>query len=153
MLNKSVNFNKNETESRLENPTYSFRETNLVLQRNKSKTVMSWSSRKKKEDNFCTVYFVRKEFFFNICVLSQCIVYRIPFQIYIRLHIKKHYFVNFCCLFLKLLKAFSVSLRKTYFFPQTIFFLRKKTFFCLMKFHSTKTKLFCKKTQIILEKS
>ena len=27
------------------------------------------------------------------------------------LHIKKHYFIHFCCLFLKSLKAFSVSIR------------------------------------------
>ena len=31
-LNKNVNFNKNETEAKMENFTYSFRETNLVLQ-------------------------------------------------------------------------------------------------------------------------
>ena len=30
-LNKNINFNKNETESIMENPTHSFRETNLVL--------------------------------------------------------------------------------------------------------------------------
>ena len=32
LLNKNINFNKGETESKMENPTYSFRETNLVLQ-------------------------------------------------------------------------------------------------------------------------
>ena len=32
LLNKNImNFNKNETESKMENPTHSFRETNLVL--------------------------------------------------------------------------------------------------------------------------
>ena len=31
---------------------------------------------------------------------------------YILLHIKKHYFIHFCYLFLKLLKAFSVSFSK-----------------------------------------
>ena len=31
-MNKNVNFNKNETESEMENLTHSFRETNLVLQ-------------------------------------------------------------------------------------------------------------------------
>ena len=30
-LNKNINFNKNETEPKMENPTHSFRETNLVL--------------------------------------------------------------------------------------------------------------------------
>ena len=68
LLNKNVSFNKNETESKMENPTHSFWETNLVLQliwksQIKSKTVMSWSSRKRKEGIFCTVYFVRKKFF------------------------------------------------------------------------------------------
>ena len=32
LLNKNKNFNKNETESKMENPTHSFRKTNLVLQ-------------------------------------------------------------------------------------------------------------------------
>ena len=68
LLNKNINFNKNETEPKMENPTHSFREANLALQlmqewQIKSKTVMSWSSRKKKEGIFYTVYFVRREFF------------------------------------------------------------------------------------------
>ena len=62
----------------MENLTH-MRDKNLVHQlilksQIESKTVMSWSSRKKKEGIFCTVYFVRKEFF-KICVLSDCIVY------------------------------------------------------------------------------
>ena len=32
LFNKNMNFNKNEMESKIENPTHSFRETNLVLQ-------------------------------------------------------------------------------------------------------------------------
>ena len=32
LLNKNINFNKNETEPKMENPTHSFRETNLALQ-------------------------------------------------------------------------------------------------------------------------
>ena len=32
LLNNNINFNKNEMESKMENPTHSFRETNLVLQ-------------------------------------------------------------------------------------------------------------------------
>ena len=40
---------------------------------------MSWSSRKKKEGIFCTVYFTQREIF-HICVLAQCIVYWINFQ-------------------------------------------------------------------------
>ena len=32
LLNKNINFNKNETEPKMENLTHSFREANLVLQ-------------------------------------------------------------------------------------------------------------------------
>ena len=32
LLNKNINFNKNGTESKMENLTHGFRETNLVLQ-------------------------------------------------------------------------------------------------------------------------
>ena len=32
LLNKNINFNKNETESKIENATNTFREMNLVLQ-------------------------------------------------------------------------------------------------------------------------
>ena len=31
LLNKNINFNKNKTELKIENLTYSFRETNVVL--------------------------------------------------------------------------------------------------------------------------
>ena len=75
-MNKNINLNKSKTESKMENPTHAFRETNLVLQlilesQIKSKTVMSWGSRNKKEF-----------LFFNICVLSQCIVYQIKLSQY-----------------------------------------------------------------------
>ena len=54
LLNKNINFNKNEAEWKMKNPTYSFRETNLALQliqesQIKTKAVMSWILRKKKE--------------------------------------------------------------------------------------------------------
>ena len=32
LLNKNINFNKSKTESKIENPKHSFRETNLALQ-------------------------------------------------------------------------------------------------------------------------
>ena len=31
LFNKNINFNKNQTDSKIENPTHSFRGTNLVL--------------------------------------------------------------------------------------------------------------------------
>ena len=44
-VKESINFNKNETELKMENPTHSLRETNLVEgSQIRSKTVMSWSS-------------------------------------------------------------------------------------------------------------
>ena len=66
MLNKNINFNKNETELKMEIPTHSFRETNLetnlqIIKESqiKNKTVMIWSPRRKKEGIFCT----RRKFF------------------------------------------------------------------------------------------
>ena len=32
LMNKNINFNKNKTELKMENPTHGVRETNLVLQ-------------------------------------------------------------------------------------------------------------------------
>ena len=60
----------------MENPTYSFRETKVVLQlisksQIKSKTVMNWSSQNKKEGKFCTVYFVQRELFCDLCFISM----------------------------------------------------------------------------------
>ena len=79
LLNKNINFNKNETESKMENPTPTFRITNLILQliqesQIKSKTVMNWSLQNKKEGIFCTAYLSIGNFF-TICVSSLCIVY------------------------------------------------------------------------------
>ena len=55
-------------------------ETNLVLQlieelQIKSKTVMSWSSGKKKDGIFCAAYFVQKTFYLTFVFFFQCIVY------------------------------------------------------------------------------
>ena len=66
---------------------------------------MSWSLRKKKQGIFCTVYFVRRNFF-SICVLFQYIVQSIHFQTYFTFKITSYFFACF----LKLSKAFSVSL-------------------------------------------
>ena len=68
MLNKNINFNKNEMKTKNENPIHSFRETKLMFQliyesQIKSKTVISRSFLKKKEGIFCTVYFVQRKTF------------------------------------------------------------------------------------------
>ena len=79
LLNENINFNKNKTESKMENPKHRFRYTNLALQlikesQIKSKTVMSWSSGRKKRRFFVPFIFT-EERFFNISVLSECTVY------------------------------------------------------------------------------
>ena len=63
----------------------------------------------KNQGIFGTVYFVRNTFL-NICVLSQCIVYRIHFQNIHTFTYQKTFHTLFC-LFLKQSKAFSVSLK------------------------------------------
>ena len=57
------------------------------------------------------VHFLTDRGFFNICVLSQCLVYWINIQNIYTFHIKKYYFMYFCCAFWKSLEAFNVSLR------------------------------------------
>ena len=62
----------------MKNPTHSFRETNPMLQlieesQIKSKTVMSWSSRKKNEGLFLPLALFEGHFL--TCLLPQCIVY------------------------------------------------------------------------------
>ena len=114
LLKKNINFHKNETESKMENPTHSFREKNLVLQliyksQIKSKNVMSWSSRRIKEGIFFTVYLSERNFF-KICDLSQCIVYWIQFpNLHTFTYQKTLLHIHFR-LFLKSSKVFSVSL-------------------------------------------
>ena len=66
LLNENITFNKNETESKIENPTHSFREANLQLIQEsqiKSKTAISWSSRKKKEDILVSFILFEGRFF------------------------------------------------------------------------------------------
>ena len=62
---KYMNFNKNETESKMENATRSFRETCVsahVKLQIKSKTVVNWSSRQKR-GHFLYLLFCPKRLF------------------------------------------------------------------------------------------
>ena len=78
---------------------------------------MSWSSRKKKECIFCNAYFVRRNFF-NICVLSQCLVYWINFQNMYTFTYQKTLLHTLFYLFIKSSRVFSVSLRWDVFHPR-----------------------------------
>ena len=67
LLNKNINFDKSETKSKMENPIHGIRKTNLVHQliwesQIRSKSVMVWSSQKKKE-NFLYHLFCPKKIF------------------------------------------------------------------------------------------
>ena len=96
-----------ETESKMENPTHIFKETNLVIQliyklRIKSKTVMSWN----KKSAFFNVYFVQGKFFYYFCFFAIYSVLNKYTFIYQKLQL-----YTLFCLFLKSWKAFRVSLR------------------------------------------
>ena len=67
-------FKVNETESKMENPTHTFRGKSIKIVKINSKTGMSCSSQKKKKP-FFVPFISSDEITFNIFVLSQCIVY------------------------------------------------------------------------------
>ena len=88
----------------MENPTYAFRDTNLVSQlikelRIKSKTVMSWSSRKKKK-----MVFLREVYFISIYTVLDKLSEHIYF------YISKNITLYTFSLFLKSSTTFSVCL-------------------------------------------
>ena len=109
LFNRNVDFNKNETESKMENPTHSLRETNLVLQsiyESKFKVklwcVGQWERRKRVY--FALFILSEGIFFLTLCFIPMYSKY--TFRICILLHIKKNYLMHFCCLLLKLWKAY-----------------------------------------------
>ena len=74
---------------------------------------MSWSSQKKKEGIFCTVDFVRRKLFFNICVLSQCIVYWTNFQNRHTFTYQKTLLHTLLLLFFKIIESLQCILKDT----------------------------------------
>ena len=118
LLNKNIDFNKNETELKMENPARSFRETTISFSSYKNGKLKQNCDElelpKEKRGHFLYRLFYPKEIFLTfeifLTYLSvQCIEY--TFRIYILLHIRKHDIIHFCCLLLKSLKAFTVSLK------------------------------------------
>ena len=91
LLNKNTKFDKNETESKMENPTHSFRQTNLVLQlieesRIKSKTLMSWNRERKNKAFFVPFILSKRNFLISVFFLDvYCIEH--TFRIYIYIYI------------------------------------------------------------------
>ena len=81
--------------------------------KNRKLKVKLWlvGARERKKRTFLYRLFCTRGIFFDIRVLCQCIVYWMHLQ-NILLHTKKHYFMHFCCLFLKSSEAFIVSIIK-----------------------------------------
>ena len=82
LLNKDVNFNKNETESKMENPTHGFRETNLVLssyKNHKLKVKLWWVGARKRKKRAFFVRFILsegRELFLQISFVDREINFR-----------------------------------------------------------------------------
>ena len=119
-LNKNINFSKNEKESKMENPAQNFRETNIVLQHIQEwqiKSIKLWwvRARERQKRAFFVPFILSEENFFNIFILSQCIVYWIQFQNIRTFTYQKTLLHTLFCLFLKLSKAFSVSLNQLFY--------------------------------------
>ena len=93
LLNKNINFSKNETESKMENPTHSFREANLVLQfiqesQFKNQNCDELELAKEKTGHF----FLYRLFCTKKILLTFVFYFNI--QNIHTLHIKKHYFIH-----------------------------------------------------------
>ena len=78
LLNKNINFNKNETESKIENPHKTSERRALSFSSNKNlklKVKLWWiGARERKKRAFFVPFILSKRHFFNICILSQCSV-------------------------------------------------------------------------------
>ena len=74
LLKKNINFYKNETKSTMEDPTHTFRETNLVFQlikESRAKVNLWWvGARERKKITFFITLILSDWNFFIICILS-----------------------------------------------------------------------------------
>ena len=119
LLHKNVNFNKHETESKIENPTNIFRVEPCALAYIRiKKKVKLWllGGHKKKENTFLEPFILSEGNFLKICVLSQCIVNTIQWIHFLNirtilLHIKKLLHTLFLIVF-KITKSLQCILKK-----------------------------------------
>ena len=114
LLSQNINFNKKETESKMENPPHTVLERRTLCfssykNRKLKVKLMSWSSQKRKESNF-VLFILSEGIFFNICALPHCVMCWVHFQNVYTFTYQKTLFHAILCLFLKSSKAFSVSL-------------------------------------------
>ena len=112
---RKLNGIENKTESKMKNPTHTVLERRTLCfssyKNRKLKGKLWWvGAREKKRGHFLYRLFCPEEIFFNICILSNCMVYWIYFQNIHTFTCQKILFHTHFCLFLKSPKAFSVSL-------------------------------------------
>ena len=116
LLNKNINFNRNETESKMENPTPVLERKTLCFssyKNRKLKVKLLWvGAHEIKKRAFFVRFILSEGNSFYICVSSQCIVYWIQFQNIYTFTYKKILLHTFFCLFSKSWKVFSVSLKR-----------------------------------------
>ena len=78
----------------------------------KLKVKLRWVVAREKRKSAFNVYLVQRKLLY-ICILSQCIVHWVNYHnIYIFTYQKLLPHIHFCCLFLKSLKALSISLNR-----------------------------------------
>ena len=114
LLYKNYTFSKNETEPKMENPrTFFERQTS----KNSELKVKLWwvGSRERKKSAFCEKFILSERHFYNICVLSRCILYWINFQNIHTFTYQKTLLYTHFCLFLKSYGVY-VSIWETFYF-------------------------------------
>ena len=109
MLFYYFNFSRNYEVLKSKSPSILF-----SLYKNRKLKVKLWwgGARERKKRAFFVPYILSKRNFFDICTLSQCIVYWIRFQNIHTFTYQKTLLYTFFCLFSKSSKAFSVSLKE-----------------------------------------
>ena len=105
LLNKSIKFNINKVKFKTENATRTFKRETLCfslywIRQLKVKLCRVGARDRKKRSCFVT-FFLSKGNIYNICVLSQCIIYWINIQNIYTLKYQKTVLNELFCLFLK----------------------------------------------------
>ena len=82
LWNKNIIFNKNQKESKIPHTVLERRTLCFSSYKNRKLKVKLWwvGARERKKRAFFVPFILSEGNFFNICVLSQCIVYWIHFQ-------------------------------------------------------------------------
>ena len=113
LLNKNIKFSKNKTESKMKIPRLVLERWTMCFSWHKTwewKIKLWWAGTWERKKSAST-FILSEAIFFYVWVLSQCIVYWIIFQnIYTFTYQKSVTSHTFVACFLKLSKAFSVSL-------------------------------------------